>query len=288
MDIDLDLALRGLIGAARVLLLWSALFLVIEWVVPKLWARYGRDFRLQQDQRALKPELPLELGLALVNKLTYSVFFLAPVYALMQLWQPLLPNFVFQQPIGSLPLVAQVFVGMLVMDIAVYIEHRFVHRFFWPFHAIHHAAQEVSWATAMRMHPINVLSQMLIYSTVGWVLGFSGAGWVIAGSVNLAIANFIHTNLDLDWGSPLRYVIASPNWHKWHHERCVEAHDKNFALIFPFLDLLGGTFYYPSDRKPGDFGLYDRPGEEALEGGILEHVWYPFRRCYHVLRARLG
>ena len=288
MEVNAEMVIRGLFGAARVLVLWSAVFLVIEWGLPKLWTRYGRDFRLQQNQRAFKPELPTELGLALVNKVIYSVLLLAPVYALMQIWQPLLPNFVFQEPIRSLPLPAQVLVAMLVMDIAVYVEHRFVHRFLWPFHAIHHAAHEISWATALRMHPINVLSQMLIYSTVGWVLGFSGEGWVIAGGINLAIANFDHANLDLDWGSPLRYLIASPNWHKWHHERCGEAQDKNFALIFPFLDLLGGTFYYPRDRKPAQFGLYDRPGEEALEGGILEHFWYPFRRCYHVLRARLG
>jgi sterol desaturase/sphingolipid hydroxylase (fatty acid hydroxylase superfamily) len=86
-------------------------------------------------------------------------------------------------------------------------------------------------------------------------------------------AILLHANLRFTFG-PLCYVIASPAFHRWHHTCEDEGLDKNFAGLFPFLDLLFGTFHMPPGRTPRRFGLK----EESVPEGLLGQLAYPFRR----------
>jgi sterol desaturase/sphingolipid hydroxylase (fatty acid hydroxylase superfamily) len=44
---------------------------------------------------------------------------------------------------------------------------------------------------------------------------------------------------------PLRLLIASPRFHRWHHADVPEAHGKNLANIFPLFDWMFGTYRVP-------------------------------------------
>ena len=74
---------------------------------------------------------------------------------------------------------------------------------------------------------------------------------------------------------PLRYALASPGFHRWHHTSQEEGLDKNFAGLFPFIDLLFGTFYMPVGRRPERFGVLN----EEVPEGLLGQLAYPFRRA---------
>ena len=54
-------------------------------------------------------------------------------------------------------------------------------------------------------------------------------------------AILLHANVSWSFG-PLRYVLASPRFHRWHHTIEAEARDKNFAGIFAFIDLAVEAF----------------------------------------------
>jgi len=291
-ELSLDLVFQAVRGNAFLLTAYGALFFVFEAVIPWLSRRLAEgktgNWQLQTDIGFFKPQFLLEFSLPLVNKAIELTLFLGPVYALMSILQPVLPNFVLAGWIAQLPFVLQVFAGMLVMDLAVYAEHRFIHRFAWPFHAIHHAAHDVTWITAFRMHPVNTLSIMLFNSVIGWILGFSGEAWVLAATIVGFLSVLEHANLDWDWGVPFRYLIVSPNFHKWHHVKRDDVVAKNLCLAFPFIDLLFGTFHFPRDERPEDFGIYELPGEEPIEGGLLVHLWYPFGRCWRAIVAALS
>jgi len=41
--------------------------------------------------------------------------------------------------------------------------------------------------------------------------------------------------------------LVSPRYHHWHHAVEKEAIDVNFAVHFPVLDWLFGTYHLPSD-----------------------------------------
>src|SRR5205814_348924 len=82
----------------------------------------------------------------------------------------------------------------------------------------------------------------------------------------------VHANLNWTFG-PLRYVVASPVFHRWHHTTEREAQDKNFAGIFPFWDILFGTWYFPKGKLPVEFGVSDPVPE-----GFLGTLAYPFKK----------
>ena len=81
----------------------------------------------------------------------------------------------------------------------------------------------------------------------------------------------LHANVTWTFG-PLRYVIASPAFHRWHHTSEEAGLDKNFAGLLPIWDLLFRTFYLPG-QVPRVFGVRD-----AIPDGFVGQMTWPFRR----------
>ncbi|MEO1324243.1 MAG: hypothetical protein AAFV59_14675, partial [Pseudomonadota bacterium] len=93
---------------------------------------------------------------------------------------------------------------------------------------------------------------------------------------------YVHSRLDWSHG-PFRYLIASPQFHRWHHVDQPEAHNKNFALFFPFIDLAFGTYYSPHSAKGLATGFAGNPGEN-----ITKLMLYPFTEWLRLGRERTG
>src|SRR5262249_8355033 len=74
---------------------------------------------------------------------------------------------------------------------------------------------------------------------------------------------------------PLRYVLASPVFHRWHHTTQEEGLNRNFAPTFPFLDLAFGTFYMPPGKLPERFGNGEPDYPEGFFGQLLRPLWMP-------------
>ena len=58
-------------------------------------------------------------------------------------------------------------------------------------------------------------------------------------------ATFIHANVRFEFGW-LKHILATPRFHHWHHGIEKEAIDVNFAVHFPLLDRLFGTYHLPA------------------------------------------
>jgi sterol desaturase/sphingolipid hydroxylase (fatty acid hydroxylase superfamily) len=132
----------------------------------------------------------------------------------------------------------------------------------WPFHAVHHGSKDLDWLSAVRLHPVNDVVSRVAPVIPVLLLGFPPT--ILAAYVPFLAfwAIFIHANVPWSFG-PLRYVIASPAFHRWHHTSEEEGRDKNFAGLFPFLDLVFGTFYLPEGRRAQVFGLANEDVPEA-------------------------
>jgi len=174
---------------------------------------------------------------------------------------------------AALPLWIQVPLILFLADLLAYCTHRIFHgRTLWMFHAIHHSSRTVTWISSVRLHPVNdVVARVVQVFPLYW-LGFNGAALAGVVPVLTLYALLLHASLDWTYG-PLRYAIASPTFHRWHHTSQEEGLDKNFAGLFPFIDLAFGTFYMPPDRRPERFGVV---GEQVPEG-LLAQLAYPFR-----------
>jgi sterol desaturase/sphingolipid hydroxylase (fatty acid hydroxylase superfamily) len=173
-----------------------------------------------------------------------------------------------------LPLWVQVPLMLLAADLLAYATHRAFHgRLLWRFHAIHHSSTVVDWLSSVRLHPVNdVVTRAAQVLPLYW-LGFNAAALTAFVPILAFYALLLHANLDWTFG-PLRYVLASPVFHRWHHTAETEGLDTNFAGLFPFIDLAFGTFYMPRGRVPARFGLAGEP----MPTGLWSQLRYPFVR----------
>jgi sterol desaturase/sphingolipid hydroxylase (fatty acid hydroxylase superfamily) len=176
-------------------------------------------------------------------------------------------------PVGKLPLWQQCLLVLLVQDVLMYASHRAFHtRFAWRFHAIHHSPKVLDWMSTARFHPVNFLLGSTLADVAVLLLGFSWQTLAVLAPFNVVYSAMVHANLNWTFG-PLRYVFASPVFHRWHHTTQEEGLDKNFAPTFPFLDLMFGTFYMPAGKLPEHFGN----GEPDFPEGFWAQLILPFR-----------
>jgi sterol desaturase/sphingolipid hydroxylase (fatty acid hydroxylase superfamily) len=153
--------------------------------------------------------------------------------------------------VRSAPAPLQFLGALLVADLCGYWSHRASHRVprLWRFHAVHHSIEEMDWLAAARLHPVDQAFRQACIFVPLYLLGFSKVSF---GGVLVFLtfqALFIHANVRFTLG-PLRWGIATPTFHHWHHASAPEAYNTNFAGELPVLDAIFGTLHVPKGRGP--------------------------------------
>jgi len=173
--------------------------------------------------------------------------------------------------VQSQPVWLQAIEVLVLADSGFYLAHRAFHAvpFLWRFHSIHHSIEEMDWLAAHRVHPVDqILTKSASFLPV-FALGFSTSAILIFTLVYQWQSLFVHSNTRIRFG-PLKWLLASPQFHHWHHANERAAFDKNFAAQLPFLDLLGGTLFMP-DGMPEKYGT-DEPVPQLYHQQLV----YPF------------
>ncbi len=174
-------------------------------------------------------------------------------------------------PLARLPLWGQIVLYLLVSDIALYWIHRTFHRgALWKYHAVHHASEDLDWTSAARFHPINIIFGTTLVDVLALVAGIKPDVFFFLMPFTTFSSAFVHANLDWTFG-PLKYMLVSPVFHRWHHTLPDEGGDRNFANTFSFLDVLFGTFYMPEGKLPSTYGIAD----SAMPQGMGMQMLYP-------------
>jgi sterol desaturase/sphingolipid hydroxylase (fatty acid hydroxylase superfamily) len=179
-----------------------------------------------------------------------------------------------QEAIGSLPLLVQFFLAILVADLAEYAIHRAFHSvpWLWRFHAIHHSSKGLDWIAGSRSHIVDDVV----------VRGFILIPMMFAFSHDMLVAYLFFVTLHATWthsnfGPTIKWLepyLIFPRFHHWHHTSQEEAIDKNFAIHFPWIDKIFGTYYYPEGKWPDTYGL----ANEKIPGTFWGQTFYPFTR----------
>jgi sterol desaturase/sphingolipid hydroxylase (fatty acid hydroxylase superfamily) len=180
-------------------------------------------------------------------------------------------------PLSRQPVWLQAIQIYVLVDLCGYWTHRLFHSGnWWPFHAVHHSSEDLDWLGSLRVHPVNDLVNKLAQASPVLLMGYNPTVTLSTAPVLTFYAIFIHANVNWDFG-PLRCVIATPVFHRWHHSRDREAWDKNFAGLLPFWDILFGTYYMPKDRYPENFGSCE-PMPKGYLGQLVEPFAWILRR----------
>jgi len=172
-------------------------------------------------------------------------------------------------PISHLPYCVQGPLYLVGADLVLYWLHRaFNSSRLWRFHAVHHSTEDLEWVSASRFHPVNLLLGSILVDVVVLMSGFSPEVFLIVAPLNLVASGLVHANLDWTFG-PLKYVISSPVFHRWHHDR--KTLGKNFGGTLSVYDWMFGTFHMPKGELPSNYGLI----EDTMPKSFGAQVLYP-------------
>jgi sterol desaturase/sphingolipid hydroxylase (fatty acid hydroxylase superfamily) len=179
----------------------------------------------------------------------------------------------FRAAIAASPGWVQIVAALTITTVGGYAGHRAAHEvpLLWRFHRVHHSVREMDWLAANHLHP---LDQIFIRSAAVLPLYALGFGRISLGAFVILTtlqAVFVHANVRLTFG-PLRWVIATPQFHHWHHAREPQAYNSNYAGEFPAVDALFGTLYLPAQRWPAQYGVDDNEPT-----GYLRQLMWPLR-----------
>ena len=273
----------ALLGGSRVPLdgeLSSGPFLGLDWFLLNLIAYSALFIPLERLFARLPEQGVFRRGWR--TDLTY--FFVSALLVQVTTVLTLMPALVFfdwashgglQAWIAGLPFLVQLFGILVVADLTQYWVHRAFHAVpaLWRFHAIHHSAEMMDWLAGSRLHLVDVaVTRGLTYVPI-YLLGFAQAPFFTYLVIVSAQATFIHANVRFEFGW-LRWVLATPQFHHWHHAAERDAVDKNFAVHLPVLDVLFRTAYLPN-RWPRAYGI--EHGAPVPDGWWRQLVW-PFWR----------
>ena len=183
-----------------------------------------------------------------------------------------LPGLLLRPLVLSLPVPARVLVGAVVLDALAYWLHRFSHEvaFLWRFHKVHHSSAQLDWVSGLRVLPLDgafLAPPFVFLVAAGIPLRATGALAVL----QLLVGLFLHANVR--WRlRPLQRVVATPEFHHWHHANEPDALNHNYSALLPVWDIIFGTWFMPSARRPQRYGI-----DEPMPTGFVAQLRRPWQ-----------
>jgi sterol desaturase/sphingolipid hydroxylase (fatty acid hydroxylase superfamily) len=186
-------------------------------------------------------------------------------------------------------------IGMFAfVDFVSYAIHYMQHRvpFLWEFHKVHHSLEVMHPLSNYREHPIdNIAYAVGTGAAYGLIMGLASrlVGYVpgmpellgiplIMFAFNILGYNLRHSHVWLRWPGRWSMVFGSPAHHHIHHSYHPDHVNRNFAFIFPFWDVLFGTYAMPETNEDVRFGISDTyVGEYKTCLGLY---FIPFRNAW--------
>lgn len=149
-------------------------------------------------------------------------------------------------PLLDAPMALAVPLSIVLLDLAIYWQHRIFHRvpLLWRMHRMHHADTSFEVSTAIRFHPLEILLSMWIKVAVVLLLGAPALAVLLFEILLNATALFSHADLRLPerLDRALRQVLVTPDMHRVHHS--VERHEtnSNYGFCLSIWDRLFGSY----------------------------------------------
>ena len=162
---------------------------------------------------------------------------------------------------------------LFLTDLLHYWAHRAHHRFafLWHFHAVHHAPRGLN-ALHNIVHPVEqVVRALIVALPIGLLPGADAHSLPAVFVAFYQLQNhLLHMDGPIHWG-PFNRIVADNRYHFIHHSRDPRHYNKNFAAIFPVIDLMFGTWQKPGRALP-ETGLDDKLPPSTLAGYMLARL----------------
>lgn len=222
-------------------------------------------------QKILRDEWQTDLAYFAINYLLVSIILIVSINVAPTFFNWAVSD-TFQGIVKSWPIPVQFIAVVFLADLAQYIVHRTYHHvpFLWKMHAVHHSAKAMDWLASSRIHFLEILITRSAILIPLYLMGFSEAALLSYVALFHFQSVFIHANFGMNFGF-LNYILATPQYHHWHHSDDEKALDINYAANLPIIDMIFGTFYMPGNKWPETYGIRGKP----MPRGIIRQQLYP-------------
>jgi sterol desaturase/sphingolipid hydroxylase (fatty acid hydroxylase superfamily) len=225
------------IASFSIFLFTLSYILILERIIPLKQAWKPKKITIWSDIKHLVISVTITDALAKMLTLSLVLYIQKKLFITLDFW-------------NTLPFLTTYIIANLIGEFLPYLYHRISHKgnknsylslLLWKIHSIHHLPTSLNWFKTNWIHPINMFLNTLLKMTPILLLGFSNEIVFLVGITHIVIAYISHANIQTK-KSFLDYLVVTPQIHHFHHsEKISEA--KNFSNIFPFWDLVFGTYY---------------------------------------------
>jgi len=146
----------------------------------------------------------------------------------------------------TLPVAVTVAVTLAVRAFISFFTHYLMHMvpLFWRLHRVHHLDTELDVTTTVRFHPVEFFVQVLPAVPIVAAIGLTPWVLVLYEVLDVAVTLWTHSNTRLPARVDriLRHVVVTPDLHRIHHSAWKPETNSNYGAVFPWWDLVFGTF----------------------------------------------
>ncbi len=261
----------SLTALSLVLISYGVIFAPIERLIPwsRKWLEGGNDFSVDL--------MMFYSGIfwGAVSGFVVKVLLFAQILAWLEPYgHALWPS--------ELPLIAQVFLFLLLKDFFRYWYHRWMHEvpFMWRWHAVHHSVERLYWLNGIRSHPLELFVQTLIWAIPLALLQPGAEVAMISVLMSLSIGVFQHANIDAKLGY-WEYIFSIGDNHRYHHYNTDGIGDSNYGGEFIVWDILFGTFHNPRGERPlEEIGIGASPNYPQNMAGLMIAPFLPDQKVF--------
>ena len=145
----------------------------------------------------------------------------------------------------------EVMAAVLILDLAIYWQHRAFHQFplLWRAHRVHHSDIAFDASLGLRFHPLEILPSMAYKMVVVAALGAAPIAVLVYEAMLLGFSLMTHGDVALSPAADraIRFVFVTPDWHRVHHSVHGAETNSNYGNILSIWDRIFRT-YIPQPR----------------------------------------
>lgn len=182
----------------------------------------------------------------------------------------------------NLPAAAAIALGWLMLDAAIYWQHRLMHRipWLWRLHRVHHTDVELDASTALRFHPAELLVSAGYKMAIVVLLGAPALSVLLFEALLAFAALFNHANWALHasvdrW---LRTVLVTPDMHRVHHSTERDETDSNYGNVLSVWDRLFASYRAVPRKGQLDMELGQTSDRSPQDQRLRALLVQPLRR----------
>lgn len=172
--------------------------------------------------------------------------------------------------------------AVLLLDMAIYWQHRLHHMipWLWRLHRVHHSDVSFDVTTGVRFHPFEIALSMGVKLGLVWLLGPAPAA-VVVFELLLSLGSLItHTDsaLPVRVDRPLRWLLVTPSMHRVHHSVRRNETDCNFGFHLSLWDRLFGTYRAEPAQPEASMPVGLEAFREDADQGLIALLLQPLRK----------